>query len=162
MKIVLPDQANQENQISIIGSSQANQQEKSDALKVGKLLGNHDATLICGGRGGVMKYSCKGIQESQKGLAIGILPGSDESKGNQFLDVRITTGIGNARNIAVVLSGEAIIAIGGGHGTLSELAYSFKYGKSIFGVDSWNHPEFDYIHNLSPEEAVKRALESTK
>ena len=99
-------------QIAVIGAADANAEEYSMAMVVGRLVAGH-ATLICGGMGGVMEAACKGARE-QGGRTVGILP--DTGNGNPYLDVVIRTGLGHARNVLVVQSADAVIAVGGSHG----------------------------------------------
>lgn len=149
-------------QISIIGAGRANQKLCEKAEKVGRLLGARNVCLVCGGGGGVMEATCRGLQESGSGLAVGVIKEDQIKYGNNYLDSVICTNIGEARNLSVVLSGQAIIAIGGKEGTLSEIAFALKYKKPLFGIDTWEHPNFDFPNNLTPEDAVTRALDAVK
>jgi uncharacterized protein (TIGR00725 family) len=92
--------------------------------------------VVCGGLGGVMEAACRGAKEAG-GQTVGILPGSDRAAANEFVDVAIPTGLGEARNALVVRAADALIAVGGGYGTLSEIALALKAGKRVVGVDSW-------------------------
>lgn len=145
-------------QICVIGSSTPSEEEKKQAYRVGKRLGEEDATLICGGGKGVMKASCRGVCESSGGQTVGVLPGSSQKEGNAFLDIIIPTGIGHARNVCNVLAGQAVIAVGGRYGTLSEIAFACIHDRPVFGVNTWSHPDFDFPTELSPEEAVQQAI----
>lgn len=147
-------------QVSVIGSGEVSEPIREKAFRVGRLLGERDVVMVCGGGGGVMEAASEGIQESGGGLAVGIRPESDDSQANQYLDVVIPTGIGQARNVNVVLAGQAIIAVDGAYGTLSELAYAQKFGKPVFGIGTWEHERFNFDSDLSPSEAVERALEA--
>ncbi len=109
-----------------------------------------------------MEAACRGLQASGKGLAVGVIKEDQIKYGNDYLDSVICSNIGEARNLTVVLSGQAIIAIGGKEGTLSEIAFALKYKKPLFGIDTWQHPDFNFQNNLSPQEAVTRALDAVK
>jgi uncharacterized protein (TIGR00725 family) len=106
------------------------------AAEVGRLLAERGAVLVCGGRGGAMEAACRGAKEAD-GLTVGILPGSDRSEANPFVDVVLPTGLGEARNALVVGAADAVIAIGGGYGTLSEIALALKAGKRVIGLGTW-------------------------
>lgn len=140
-------------QIAVIGPGQATPREADTACAAGKLIAGTGAVLVCGGLGGVMGAACRGAQEAG-GTTVGILPGTDG--GNPYLGITIRTGLGHARNIVVVLSADAVIAIGGSHGTLSEIAIALKTGRPVFGLDTWDIP--GVIPCKTPEEAVTRAV----
>ena len=106
-------------QIAVIGPGEASEEEKETARETGRLLGREGAVLLCGGRGGVMVAACRGALE-EGGTTIGVLP--DTGNGNPCLSIVIRTGLGNARNAVLVQSADAVIAIGGSYGTLSEIA----------------------------------------
>ena len=106
--------------ISVIGGGQCGAAEYASAEEVGRLVAEAGATLVCGGLSGVMEAAARGAKEAG-GTTIGILPGHDRGLANPYLDHVVTTGIGHARNLAVVSSGDAVIAIGGSYGTLSEI-----------------------------------------
>ena len=113
------------------------------------------AVLVCGGLGGVMEAACRGASEAG-GVSIGILPGSDRGAANRFVEVAIPTGLGEARNAFVVRSADAVVAVGGGYGTLSEIAFALKAGKPVIGLGSW---EIEGVRAAeSPEQAVSAAL----
>ena len=110
-------------QIGVIGASDASPEEYEAARKVGTLIAENHETLVCGGLLGVMEAACMGAKE-RDGSTVGIVP--DTGNGNQYLDVVIRTGQGHARNVVVVQSADAVIAIGGGLGTLSEIAIALR------------------------------------
>jgi len=148
--------------ISIIGDSSCSPKEAKLAETVGALLAERGATIICGGLGGVMEAVCRGAK-SNGGLTIGVLPGEDSSMANPYVDIPIVTGVGYARNMAVVKSARAVIAMGGNYGTLSEIAYALKRGIPVIGLNTWllsrNGQEGDPIirvHNAA--EAVDKAI----
>jgi uncharacterized protein (TIGR00725 family) len=141
-------------QIAVIGAADAKADEYAMACEVGRLIAGH-ATLICGGRGGVMEAACKGARE-HGGRTVGILPGT--GNGNPYLDVVIRTGLGHARNVLVVQSADAVIAVGGSYGTLSEIAIALKLQRPVFGLSTWDIEGI--VPCSGPEDAVGRAIAS--
>jgi uncharacterized protein (TIGR00725 family) len=123
--------------IAVIGDSFCSPEEAKLAETVGGLLAQQGVTIICGGLGGVMEAVCRGAK-SKGGLTVGILPGEDRSTANPWVDTPVVTGIGEARNVAVVKSAQAVIAIGGRYGTLSEIAYALKSGIPVIGLNTWS------------------------
>jgi uncharacterized protein (TIGR00725 family) len=107
------------------------------AEAVGRELAARGAVVVCGGLGGVMEAACRGAKEAG-GLTVGILPGTDRVAANAFVEVAIPTGLGEARNALVVRAADALIAVGGGYGTLSEIALALKAGKRVVGLGSWD------------------------
>jgi len=93
--------------------------------------------VVCGGLGGVMEAACRGAKEAGA-TTVGILPGADRSAANPFVDVAIPTGLGEARNALVVRAADALIAVGGAYGTLSEIALALKAGKRVAGIGTWD------------------------
>ena len=106
------------------------------AREVGYRIARKGAILICGGRGGVMEASAKGVRDGN-GIAVGILPGESAVEANPYIDIPIITGLGNARNAINVLTSQAIIAIHGSYGTLSEIALALKCGTPVIGLRTW-------------------------
>ena len=148
--------------ISVIGESKATDQNYSIAEKVGALIARSGATLVCGGLDGVMEAACKGAK-SAGGSTIGILPGLSKNEANQWIDIPICTGLGDARNIVVVRTGFAVIAIGGAYGTLSEIGHALSDGKPIFALNSWEISKSGIqdpllTHCKNETEAVEKAL----
>src|SRR5512136_1038346 len=142
-------------QIAVIGPGQATPGEREAAYATGSMVAGNGAVLVCGGLGGVMEAACKGAQEAG-GTTVGILPGTEE--GNPYLDITIRTGLGHARNVVVVLSADAVIAVGGSHGTLSEIAIALRTGRPVYGFDTWDIE--GVIPCSSPEDAAMRAVHS--
>jgi uncharacterized protein (TIGR00725 family) len=141
-------------QIAVIGPGQATADECGAAYATGRLIAGNGAVLVCGGLGGVMDAACRGAQEAG-GITVGILPGSEG--GNPYLGITIRTGLGHARNVLVVLSADAVIAIGGRHGTLSEIAIALRTGRPVYGIKTW---DIDGVMSCaSPEDAVTRAVQ---
>ena len=153
--------------ISVIGGSNtATAEAKALAEEVGFLIARADAVLACGGLNGVMEAACKGAKRGG-GLTIGILPGSDPRDANPHVDIPIVTAISTARNAIVVRTADAIIAIDGSYGTLTEMAYAFDLGKKVFGLKSWDLekvgvPKNLYVPVKTPREAVDRAIEEAR
>ncbi len=152
--------------IAVIGDSSCSLEEAKLAETVGQLLAQRSVTLICGGLGGVMEAVCRGAK-SKGGLTVGILPGEDPGTANPWVDVPVVTGIGEARNVAVVKSAQAVIAIGGRYGTLSEIAHALKSGIPLIGLNTWslsrNGRDDDSIVRVrSAVEAVDKAISLAK
>lgn len=123
--------------IGVIGTASSNDASIIElAFEVGCEIARRDAVLLCGGLGGVMEAACRGAKK-EGGITIGILPGYSTSEANPFVDYRIATGLGEARNLIIVLSSSALVACGGGAGTLSEIAFALKHGKPLAGLRTW-------------------------
>jgi len=122
--------------IGVVGSGHADEEECSVAEEVGVRLADAGAVLVCGGLSGVMEAACRGAR-GRGGITVGILPGSERSDANAFVDVIIATGLGEARNAIVAASSDALIAVGGAFGTLSEIAFALRAGKAVVGIGSW-------------------------
>ena len=152
--------------IAVIGNSSCSPKEAKLAETVGELLAQQGVTVICGGLGGVMEAVCRGAK-SKGGLTVGILPGQDPSTANPWVDIPVVTGIGEARNVAVVKSAQAVIAIGGSHGTLSEIAYALKSGIPVVGLNTWSlsrngRDDDSIIRVQGATEAVDKAISLAK
>jgi len=120
--------------IAVIGSAQTADAAKNAAYEAGKEIIKAGFSLICGGLSGVMEAACRGAQEEageNSGRIIGLLPGTSKQDANRYVDIAIPTGIGYARNAVVACAADGVIAVSGGSGTLSEIAYSWQYGKPI-------------------------------
>lgn len=153
----------EETYISVIGAGRCDSATEAAAHEVGRLIARAGATLVCGGLGGVMEAACRGARE-EGGTTIGILPGTDRAEGNPHLERSICTGIGHARNLAVVASGDAVIAVGGEFGTLSEIGLARKTGRHVISLGSWDigkgsSPAGGIHATGTPGEAVGLALE---
>lgn len=125
-------------QVAVIGSSGTELDSELERLArdVGRLLAEAGVTVVCGGMGGVMEAACRGAREAG-GEAIGIVPGHEVGEANEFCTHVVATGIGHARNLAVVSSGEVVIAIGGEWGTLSEIGFARAIGRGVIVLRSW-------------------------
>ena len=148
--------------ISVIGESKASPENLKYAEQVGALLAEAGAVVICGGMSGVMEQVCKGAK-SKGGATIGILPGTNTDDANEWIDYPICTGIGDARNSIVVQAGQAVIAIGGSYGTLSEIGHALSAKKRLIGLNTWNldSSRLKYPHMIicrTAMEAVEAAL----
>jgi uncharacterized protein (TIGR00725 family) len=149
--------------VAVIGAAQCSPSDAAAAEAVGSALAEGGATLICGGRGGVMEAACRGAQRAG-GLTVGILPGDDPDAANPYVDVAIATGLGEARNAIVARTARAVVAIGGRYGTLSEIAFALKRGLPVVGVNTWKLElpsgggSARIIHVDDPVEAARRVL----
>ena len=149
--------------ISVIGRGfGASSRAEELATAVGRLLAERGATVVCGGLGGVMEAACKGAK-SAGGTTVGILPGSDPSDANEWVDIPIPTGLGYARNTIVVKAGAAVIAVSGAYGTLSEIGHSLAEYKPVIGLETWELDPPDGTGDLiirasDPEDAVNKAM----
>lgn len=140
-------------QIAVCGATVCGEDLLEAARTVGRTLAEHGAVVLTGGRGGVMEAAARGAREAG-GLVVGVLP--DLSDGNPYLSVRIRTGMGHARNVILVQSADAVVAVGGEFGTLSELAIALKEGVAVTCYRSWDLP--GAVACATPEEAALAAL----
>lgn len=141
--------------LAVVGPGDATAEEERDAEVVGRELALAGAVLVCGGLGGVMAAACRGASEAG-GTTVGILPGPDRDAANDWVTVAIPTGLGELRNGLVIRAADAVIAVGGAYGTLSEIALALKTGVPVVGVASW---EIDGVRALqSADEAVRLAV----
>jgi uncharacterized protein (TIGR00725 family) len=139
----------------VVGAGRASDDEARAAEAVGRGLAEAGAVVVCGGLGGVMDAVCRGAKAAG-GTTVGILPGTDRSDANEHVDVAIATGLGEARNALIASAVDALVAVGGEYGTLSEIALALKVGTPVVGLGSW---EIDGVESVAtPDEAVSRAL----
>ena len=122
---------------------------------MGRELAARGALLVTGGLGGVMEAACAGAKEGG-GTTVGLLAGRDRSDANPYVDVAIPTGLGQARNAIVVRAADAVVAIGGGYGTLSEIALALRRDKRVVGLDTWEIEGVQFVD--TPEAAVEAVL----
>lgn len=122
--------------IAVIGGSGCSKSIAAIAKEVGRLIAQQGWVLICGGNKGVMQASCQGAKE-YGGITVGILSGYDKKDANQYLTVKIPTGIGYARNFLVIRAADAVIAVGGKYGTLSEISFALVEKKCVLGINTW-------------------------
>ncbi len=137
-------------QVAVVGGGNCSPEVRDLARGLGRLLAERGHTVLCGGLGGVMEAVCGGAREAG-GLTVGILPGEKEDA-NRFVGITIATGMGHARNAIVVKSADAVIALPGEHGTLSEIALAIKMGKPVVSLESWEIP--GTMKAETPEEAL--------
>jgi uncharacterized protein (TIGR00725 family) len=142
--------------IAVIGTSRASDQEESTAELVGAELAHAGAQVICGGGSGVMAGASRGAARAG-GTVIGILPGDDRTRANEFVSIALATGLGELRNGLIVRACDAAIAVGGGHGTLSEIGLALAQGVPVVGLGTW--PIDGVEHHDDPVVAVARVLE---
>lgn len=145
--------------VAVVGAAEATADEAEAAAEVGRLLAGSGAVLVCGGLGGVMEAAARGCQQAG-GTSVGILPGETRAGANPHLSAAIATGLGEARNALVVRAADAVIAIGGGFGTLSEIGLALKMGRPVISLGSWElpSPAAEAIRVCdSPIEAVEAA-----
>jgi len=148
--------------VAVVGPGEAGAEELAGAEEVGRLLAEAGAVVVCGGRGGVMEAVCRGAR-SAGGLTLGILPGRDRSEANAYVEVALPTGLGEARNALVVRAADAVIAVGGAYGTLSEIALALKIGKPVVGLGTWElaragRADEGIVRAADPREAAETAL----
>ncbi len=144
-------------QVAVIGPGTCTPEEYAAGQRTGRVIAESNAILLCGGLGGVMEAACRGAREGC-GITIGILPGATGE--NPYLSVVIRSDLGNARNAVIVRSADAVVAIGGAYGTLSEIALALKAGKTVSGFMTWDIP--GVVSCASPEDAAVRALDAAR
>ena len=141
--------------VGVVGPGEASASEAAVAEEVGGLLAEGGAVVVCGGLGGVMEAACRGAK-SKLGLTVGLLPGLDRSAANGWVDVAVATGLGELRNGLIVRASDALVAVGGGAGTLSEIAFALKVGRPVIGIGTY---ELDgVVQAASAAEAATLAL----
>lgn len=139
--------------VAVVGPGAATEEQERLAEVIGRGLAERGAILVCGGLGGVMAAACRGAS-SAGGTSVGVLPGSDRRAANEWVDVTLPTGLGELRNGLVVRAADVVIAVGGGHGTLSEIALALKADLPVIGVDTWDLDGVDRVEDASA--ALKR------
>jgi uncharacterized protein (TIGR00725 family) len=155
--------------IAVIGgdaSSGPSETALAQAEAVGAEIARRGCVLICGGRGGVMEAACRGASEAG-GVTIGIMPGRDRSGMNPYVQIPILTGLGEARNAIIPITADAVIAIDGEYGTLSEIAHALINGKPVVGLGTWHLSkdgvEDDSVHRTTDAiEAVRWAVDAAE
>lgn len=153
--------------IAVIGESHARPHIAELAEEVGRELARRKIDLVCGGMGGVMEAACRGAK-SEGGITIAILAGSDPLQSNDYIDIPILTGLGYARNVIVVKTGMAVIAVGGAYGTLSEIGHALAENIPVIGLETWTltrsseSPDTSIIIASSPTDAVEKAVCAAK
>jgi uncharacterized protein (TIGR00725 family) len=159
-------------QVSVVGfnADSCTEAAREAAYRVGRAIAKEGGTVVCGGLGGVMEAACRGASEGG-GLSVGIVPTADISQANSYCDVVVATGLGKSRDFLVAYSGDAMVVVGGGAGTLIEVAAAYQAAKPIVAVkgtggvaDEWAGRYLDgrriseILTETSPEDAVKKAM----
>lgn len=139
--------------IGVIGAGKADNELIKLAEDVGRLLAKEGSIIVTGGLGGVMEATCRGAF-IEGGITVGILPTFQKEDANPYVKIPIPTGMGEMRNVLIVRASDALIAIGGGYGTLSEIAFALKMGKKVIGLKTWDIEGIIRVN--SPEEAVSK------
>lgn len=147
-------------QIGVLGASSCGPEIEQAAYRVGREIALQEAVLLCGGLGGVMEAAARGAKDAG-GLTIGILPGVSASDANPYIDLKVVTDMGHARNVILVRSSDAVIAVSGGYGTLSEIAIARKIGVPCVGLHTWDLDP-GVVRADGPEEAVRCAMEKIR
>ena len=142
--------------IAVIGGRRIDKSLLKEAEEVGRLIARKGLTLVCGGLRGVMEAASRGAK-SEGGLTVGILPQSDSKEANPFIDIPVVTGLGIGRNVIIARTADALIAVGGEYGTLSEIAFALQMGKPVAGIKTWDIKGVISAENA--EEAVNKVLE---
>jgi uncharacterized protein (TIGR00725 family) len=141
--------------VGVVGPGEASPAELAAAEEVGARLVELGATVVCGGLGGVMEAACRGAK-SRRGVTVGLLPGLDRADANGWVDVAIATGLGELRNGLIVRASDALVAVGGGAGTLSEIGFALKLGRPVIGIGTF---ELDgVVQATSPAQAASLAV----
>jgi uncharacterized protein (TIGR00725 family) len=138
--------------IGVIGGKRTEKSLLKEAEEAGRLIAQNGATLVSGGLGGVMEAASKGAKAGG-GLTVGILPQNDAKEANQFIDIPIVTGLGIGRNVIIARTADALIAVGGEYGTLSEIAFALQMGKPVAGIKTWD------IKGVIPAENAADAID---
>lgn len=152
--------------IGVIGGGKCSKKVAELADEVGCELAEHGATLICGGLGGVMEAACRGAQRAG-GRTIGILPGNRARDANAYVDIPIVTGMGEMRNVIIIKSVDAVIAIDGEFGTLSEIGHAFARGIPVIGLQTWELSKEGKLNDSiiiakDAKDAVEKAITAIK
>ncbi len=142
--------------IAVIGGRKTEKSLLKEAEEIGGLIAQRGATLVCGGLGGVMEAASKGAK-SEDGTTVGILPENDPKKANGYIDIPVATGLGIGRNVIIARCADALIAVGGEYGTLSEIAFALQMGKPVVGIKTWDIKGVIAAENAA--DAVNRVFE---
>lgn len=141
--------------VAVIGAGECDARVAARAREVGRRLAEAGRVVLTGGLGGVMAAASEGAREAG-GLVLGLLPGADPAAANRWVEIAIATGLGEARNVLIANTAEAFVAISGGYGTLSEIAFALRRGKRVVGLDTWPIEGVEVAND--PADAVRRAL----
>ena len=146
--------------IAVIGAGKCSKKLRDMAAAVGKYVAEQGGVIVCGGMGGIMEGAAKGAKEAG-GVTVGILPTDNKGDANEFIDLVIPTGFGEARNIMVIRAADAVIAFPGKYGTLTEMAFALHAGKPVISVNAWRLGD-EIIHVEEPVEAARLAMEHAR
>jgi len=148
---------NRKMMIAVVGAGKCSKKLRDMAFEVGKYVAEHNGVVICGGLGGIMEGAAKGAKEAG-GVTIGILPSENKEDANEYVEYVIPTGFGEARNIMVVRTADAVVAFPGKYGTLSEMAFALHAKKPVVAINAWKlGDEIEQVDN--PIDAARRAME---
>jgi hypothetical protein len=142
--------------VAVVGPSDATSQERRAAEAIGRALAEAGGIVLCGGLGGVMEAACHGA-DAAGGMTVGLLPGTDRAAANDYLQIALPTGLGELRNGLIIRAADAVIAVGGAYGTLSEIALALRTDVPVIGLETWDVEGIERVD--TPAEAVKSALE---
>lgn len=145
--------------VGVIGAGECDADLERVAEETGRRIAEAGAVLVCGGLGGVMEAVCRGAKVAG-GLTVGILPGIDRRAANRYVDIAVASGIGEARNLAIVRTADVVVAVGGSYGTLSEIGFALKMGRRVVGLKTWDI--CGVVRVDTPAAAVRAALESSR
>lgn len=153
-------------QVAVIGEGACSRRTAAAAERIGRAIATAGAVLFTGGRGGVMEAASRGAAQAG-GTVVGVLPGFDRGGANRWVQIPVVTGMDQARNVILVRSCDAVIAVGGMYGTLSEIALALKFGIPVIGLRTWRLRQPDgrrvpIVVARSPEDAVARALAAAR
>jgi uncharacterized protein (TIGR00725 family) len=141
--------------VAVVGAGECGDEEAARAAEVGRRLAEAGAVVVCGGLGGVMEAACRGARAAG-GTTVGLLPDDNRARANPHLTVALATGLGEIRNTLIVRDADAVVAIAGGYGTLSEIAFALRIGKRVIGLATWDVRGVEAASD--PADAVARAL----
>jgi len=149
--------------VAVCGPDPASETVAAQAESIGHALARAGAVVVCGGLGGAMEAAAAGAA-AEGGVVVGVLPGTDRSAANRHVTVALPTGMGEMRNALIVRAADAVIAVAGEFGTLSEIALALKAGKPVVGLGTWElvrgggERADEIVRASTPEEAVATAL----
>ena len=150
-------QPNRKPVIAVVGANKCSKKLRDMAAEVGKYVAEKGGLIVCGGMGGIMEGAARGAREAG-GTTIGIIPTDDAADANEFIDIVIPTGLGEARNILVVRTADAVVAFPGKYGTLTEMAFALQAGKPLISVNAWKLGD-GITQAETPQEAARLAME---
>lgn len=147
--------------VAVVGAGHATEAEYRTARSLGRALAEAGAVVVCGGRGGVMEAVARGVAEGD-GVTVGILPGAEAGEANEWVGIPLATGMGEARNALVVRGAEAVVAVGGGWGTLSEIALARKMGRDVTTLGAPPTGDLGLHASSDAVSAAKWAIEAAR